>query len=115
MPILVACWGSGKDRDVDPPDAVFRSNGRKADNQDVLDHADENHELVASANGFLDCLFQPSIVVDIRFDGYARLWFVVANGHEPVSLDLSDPEASDYQIVAALFELPTIFHAVIHR
>jgi hypothetical protein len=73
MPTLVACWGPGKDRAADPPESVFRSNGRKANNQDVLDYADDNHELVASANGFLDCLFQPSIVADVRFDGYARM------------------------------------------
>lgn len=57
----------------------------------------------------------PGVVADVRYDGYQRLWFVVPEGGEPISLDLPDPGATDLDLRAALYQLQPVYKARIHR
>jgi hypothetical protein len=57
----------------------------------------------------------PGIVAYVCYDGYQRLWFVVPPDGEPLSLDLSEPDATDAEITSALADLPILYRAVIHR
>lgn len=57
----------------------------------------------------------PELVADLRYDSYARMWFVVPPGEEPVSLDLSDFRATEEEITVALHQLPVVYRYVIHR
>jgi hypothetical protein len=115
MTTLIARWTSTQDPAVDHPQAVFWDDGRPATHQDYLDHLDDTHELVEGPDGNLERRMYPSIVADVRYDGYMRLWFVVAPGQGPISLDLPDVNATDDQITAALYEFPRVYRAKIWR
>ena len=104
-----------QDPAVDHAQAVFWDDGRPATHQDYLDHLDDTHELFEGADGNLERRIYPSIVADVRYDGYAQLWFVGAPGQEPISLDLTEVRETDDQITAALYELPLVYRAQIWR
>lgn len=111
---LIARWNLEQDPTIDPPQQVFWGDGRPATLQDYRDHHLDTHELVDTPGG-LELRMYPGIVGDVRFDSYARTWFVVVPGLDPISLDLSDHEASNSEIKAALYQLPIVYRSVIHR
>lgn len=86
-----------------------------ATRQDYLDHLDDTHELFEGPDDNLERRIYPSIVADVRYDGYFRMWFLVAPNQEPISLDLPDVGATDDQITAALYEFPRVYRARIWR
>jgi hypothetical protein len=114
MPTLVAKWTWEQDSAVDPPASVKWGDGRPATLDDYVGHTGDTHVLVESTDG-LECRIFPDIVADVRYDAFARTWFVTGAGVETMSLDLSDLNATDHEITAALYELPTVYRAVIHR
>jgi hypothetical protein len=111
---LIARWNAAQDPLFDRPE-VFWGDGRPATYQDYLDHIADTHELVICADGSLERRMYPWISADVRYDGYFRMWFVVSHGRESISLDLSDVNATDEQITAALYALPLVFRARIWR
>jgi hypothetical protein len=113
--MLIARWTLAQDPAVDHPQAVFWDDGRLANYRDYLDHVGDTHELVEGPNGNLERRMYPSIVADVRYDGYVQMWFVVAPGQEPISLDLRDVNATDDHIISALYEFPTVYKARIWR
>lgn len=68
-----------------------------------------------SGAGYVEEVFDSDIVADVRFDGFAGHWAISGEGVEPQALFLSDPNASDEQIIAELFTLPVVYRARIHR
>jgi hypothetical protein len=111
MTTLIASWTSTQDPVFDRPKSVIWGDGRPASQQDYLAHADDTHELVECADGSLELRMYPWIIADVRYDGYDRMWFVVAPGQEPISLDLRDVNATNDQITAALYEFPRVYKA----
>jgi hypothetical protein len=114
MCTLVARWTSDQDPTIDAPHSIFWGDGRGASLQDYIDHQLDTHELVETPGG-LEVRMYPWIIGDVRYDAYARTWFVAVPGQDPVSLDLTDHEASDSEIRTALYQLPMVFRSVIHR
>jgi hypothetical protein len=57
----------------------------------------------------------PEFIADVRYDSYARIWFVIPPGAEPISLDLSEYRAADEEITAALYQLPLVYRCLIRR
>ena len=113
--ILIARWSSAGEPNFDAPDAIFWSDGRPGTLQDYHSHLDDTHALVHCANGSLERRMYPWIVADVRYDGYMRLWFVVAPGQDPISLDLCDVLATDEEITATLYEFPLVYKSRIWR
>jgi len=111
---LIARWSAAEDPLFDPPE-VFWDDGRPATYQDYLDHMGDTHELVICADGSLERRMYPWILADVRYDGYIQMWFMVAPGQEPLSLDLKDINATDEQIISVLYEFPKVYKARIRR
>lgn len=114
MLTLVARWNLKQDPAVDMPISVFWENGRPATQQDYFEHRLDTHELVATSKG-IEMKMYPGLSADVRYDSYARMWFVIPPDAEPISLDLSDFTATDEEITAALYQLPVVYRCVIHR
>jgi hypothetical protein len=55
------------------------------------------------------------IIADVRYEDFARTWVVSGVGVTSASLDLTDPNAPDDQIKAALYSFPVVYSARIHR
>lgn len=114
MSTLIAMWKSDQDCSTEPPASVIWGDGRAATHADYLRHRLDTHELV-EAEGGLECRMYPDIVGRVRYDAFARSWFVTGEGVETHALDLSDPDATDCEITAALYSLPVIYKCQIHR
>jgi hypothetical protein len=115
MTTLIARWTSTQDPGVDRPQAIFWDDGRPATHQDYLDHREDTHELLEGPDDNLERRMYPSLIADVRYDGYVQLWLVVPPDHEPLSLDLSDINATDDQIISTLYEFPMVYKARIWR
>jgi len=57
----------------------------------------------------------PDTVGHVRFDAYSRRWFVSGESIETTALDLSNPDATDYEITAELHTLPVVYKTIVHR
>lgn len=99
---------------MEPPASVTWGDGRPATYADYLRHRLDTHEMVETEEGF-ECRIYPDIVGHVRYDAFARGWFVTGEGIETTALDLSDPEATDCEITAALYALPVVYKCLIHR
>lgn len=114
MPTLIAHWKRGQDSWTEPPTFVIWGDGRPATYADYLRHRLDTHELVET-KGALECRIYPHIVGHVRYDAFARQWFVTGEGIETTALDLPDLEATDCEITAALYGLPVVYKCQIHR
>jgi hypothetical protein len=114
MPTLVARWAWNQDSSTEPPVSVTWGDGRPATYSDYLSHRLDTHELVETAVG-LECRMYPQIEGHVRYDFYAGTWFLTGDGIEETSLSLTDPDATDGEIMAALYELPVVYRCQIHR
>jgi hypothetical protein len=57
----------------------------------------------------------PEIIGHARYDAYSRRWFVSGEDIGTIALDLSNPDASDYEITAELHTLPVVYKTIVHR
>lgn len=114
MPTLVAKWKWNQDPITDPPASVIWVDGCAATYADYLRHCLDTHQLVETESG-LECRIYPDIVGHVRYDCFARCWFVTGEGIETTALDLSDPDATDCEITAELYALPVVYKCHIHR
>lgn len=114
MCTLVVRWTSEQDPTIDAPHCVFWGDGRAALLQDYINHRLDTREVVDTPQG-LEVRMYPSVVGEVRFDAYARTWFVAVPGQDPISLDLPDRDAPDSAITAALYELPVVYRCAIRR
>ena len=112
---LIARWyGNNPDMNT-PPDEVWWGSGARATLADYCQHLDDTSRIVDSPPHYVDRHFDPDIVADVRFDSHAGHWALSGVGVEPEALFLTDPNASDQQIIAELFTFPVIYRARIHR
>jgi hypothetical protein len=112
--MLIARWNSGQDPAVDPPTTFTWGDGRTATEKDYHRYRDATREFVETDDG-IEQRFYPDLIGHVRYDAFDGNWFVTAPNREPLSLDLSDPEATNEQLTAALADLPILYRAVIHR
>jgi hypothetical protein len=114
MQMLTAKWGLEQDIAYDDPQNVYWNDDRPADFEQYLAHRSDTRVFVLTEDG-VELRMYPAIIADVRYDAFHRLWFVVPRGGDPISLDLSDPDATDEEIRAALLLLPLTYRALIHH
>lgn len=114
MRTLTARFSSNQDLVYSNPVEIRWNDGRPASFETYEHHRADTRTLVQTGDGMEVRLF-PDVVGDVRYDGYYRLWFVVPQGGEPISLDVRRPDATDLDLRAALFHLPVAFRALIRR
>lgn len=112
--VLIARWNIDQDAMVDPPSEVRWSNGAPATYQDYLVHVDDTHAWVPNATGIELHMF-PSLVGDVTYDSASKTWVIRGVSSGSLALDVTDPDASDDQIIAALYMRPVVYRAQIHR
>jgi hypothetical protein len=57
----------------------------------------------------------PSIVADVSYDASLKTWRVAGRGVIPATLDLTDPQAKDDEIISELYMSPMVYRAGIRR
>lgn len=112
---LIARW-YGKNPDMNnPPEEVRWGNGIPATLDDYRQHGIYTSRIIESDAGYVEQVFEPDIVADVRFDSFAGHWTISGEGVQPEALFLNDPDATNEQIIAELFTLPIVYRARIHR
>ena len=96
------------------PDDIRWNDGRPGTREDYARHRADTRALVRTAEG-VELRLYPDVTADVRFDAFSRLWFVVPEGHEPISLDLRRPDATNLDLRAALYRLPVVYAVRIYR
>jgi hypothetical protein len=71
--------------------------------------------LVSECEDGMEVRMFPAIVADVRYDHFAQTWAIGGDGVVPYPLDLTDPDAPDDQIMAALYTLPMVYRSNICR
>lgn len=112
---LIARWYGFNPDMNEPPDEMRFGNGTPATVDDYRRYFGCTARTVESESGYVEQVFDPDIVADVRFDRFAGHWAISGDGVEPEALFLNDPNASDDQIIAELFTLPVIYRTRIHR
>lgn len=113
--VLIATWTPDQDMSIEPPNAVRWSDGTRATHNDYLRHMSDTHTFVGDGESDVERHIFPGIVADVRYDPYSQTWTVRGADVTPTALALTDPKASDDQIVAALYALPVVYRANIIR
>jgi len=114
MRTLIVRFAADSDLVYDRPLEIRWHDGRLASPETYRRHRADTRALIQTPEGIELRLF-PDVRADVRFDGYWQGWFVIPSGGEPISLDLRRPNATDLDIRAALFRLPVVYQARIHR
>jgi hypothetical protein len=112
---LIAKWTTNQDPSIEQPSSVCWEDGSPATHDDYLRHVPDTHMLVGDCEDGMEVRMFPGIVADVRYDHSAQTWAVGGVGVTPAALDLTDPNAPDDQIIAALYTLPIVYRSNICR
>lgn len=113
--ILIASWTKDQDLSVEEPTSVRWEDGSPATLDDYRQHMMDTHKFICESVGRVELHMFPSIVAEVSFDVFAKAWRVSGRGVIPATLDITDPQAKDDEIIAELYTLPIVYRATIKR
>ena len=96
------------------PNDIRWDDGSPGTRRDYARHRGDTRVLIQTERG-VELRCYPEISASVRYDAFSRLWFVVPSGGEPMSLGVRNPDATNLDIWAALYRLPVVYAARIHR
>ena len=111
---LIVRFGTDPDLVYGRPDDIRWEDGSPGTRRDYARHRGDTRALVQTAEG-VELRLYPGVTANVRFDAFWRLWFVVPQDGEPMSLGVRNPNATNLDIWAALYRLPVVYAARIHR
>ena len=111
---LVAIWTDGQDLSLDNPAVVIWEDGAPATVEDLREHVVDTHYWVETPSGSEKHMF-PDIVGKVTFEQNVCDWVVRGEYVATTALNLNDPNASDGDIVGALFMLAMYYKSTIMR
>jgi hypothetical protein len=106
---LIVKWKPELEPAYDEPSSVVWDNGTRATLNDWRAHELDTHCLHASDDGGMERHVFPEIVADVTFDTDVQDWVLSGRDVNPAALRLHDPAATDGQILAEVFTLPTVY------
>jgi hypothetical protein len=113
--MLIAKWKPEQDCSVELPHTIYWSDSSPATTEDYLAHLADTHTFTMRADGIALHMY-PDLAVDVHYDPGAQQWMVSGHDVEPVALDISDHNAPDDAIFAALATRTIVYRVRrIHR
>jgi hypothetical protein len=110
---LIAQWTLNQDPTIEAPHTVEWANGTSASFEDYLAHMTDTHTWIAGSTGIE--LYMFPYLADVRYDYSAGIWMIDGVGPTSIALDITDPNALDEQIIAALYTCLVVYKARIYR
>lgn len=111
---LKATWDGAREPG-DEPSNVCWEDGRSATLEDFHAHELDTHFWAEDDDGRLSKFMFPDIVAGVVFVQAIKDWVVHGEGVVATALGLADPNASEENIIAALFTLDTVYRSRIIR
>jgi hypothetical protein len=112
---LIAIWFERENDDSGDPDIVVWGDGTVATVVDFRLHELDTHFYRASGYGWLEKHMFPDIVGEVSFERDLQDWVVRGEAVITFGLDLKDPEASESEIIGALYFLPIYYRSNVVR
>lgn len=112
---LKATWEGPWEPGVDEPSKVTWEDGRPATLEDFHVHEVDTHFWAENDDGRVSKFMFPDIVADVVFDQSVKDWVVQGPGVITTALALTNPNAPDADIIAALHTLTTVYRSRIIR
>jgi hypothetical protein len=111
---LIARWTKHQDAS-DEPHSVLWQDGRSATPTEYEDHRDDTYLIVHRDDGCTEVHYFPDLVVEVIYDQVARQWAAKGRYVESFGLGITDPHATDSQIIAEICTFPVIYRHRICR
>jgi hypothetical protein len=115
MRVLVARWATDGNATLQPPALLWWSDGTPATLDHYEHHLSDTHSWVIMPPSGIERRTFPDIVADVRYCDATGSWVTSGEGVWSASLELPDRNATDDQILEALYTFPIIYRARIHR
>lgn len=115
MEMLTAVWASHQDVSIEAPKEVYWASGRAATHADYRRHELDTHTILDELPVRIVKHMLPGIEAEVRFDCGKGVWMLRCFGYATIQLDLTDPFATNDQIYAEIYTLPTVFKVQIIR
>jgi len=115
MMALIAKWATHEGATLEPPHLVQWEDGTPATQDDYRKHLADTHTWIIKSPSGIERRIFPDIIADVRYDAVGGTWAIGGQGVEPAALSLTNPDATDDQIVEELYAFPIIYRAQIHR
>jgi hypothetical protein len=111
---LIAVWSRDQDISVEDPHTVVWQNGSSATTAYYREHKLDTHEFILTPLG-AEMHISPGIIAIVSYDDVDEEWLLSGRGVLPIGLGLTDPDATDHDITAALYTLTIVYRAHIRR
>ena len=112
--ILIARFGPGQRPFKEFPYSIRWENGTLATKDDFEAHILDTYAITGDVKKGMEIQMFPNIVADVRFDE-ASAWVMSGHAVIPMTLDLTDPNAPEDQIIAKLSPRLVWYKSTIHR
>jgi hypothetical protein len=112
---LIATWKNREDNDVGTPDRSVWEDGSPATIDDFRLHELDSHFWTVNDCDQLEKHIFPDIIGRVAFEPNVADWVVRGEGVVTAGLDLRDPDASDSEIIGALYLLPIYYRSTVTR
>jgi hypothetical protein len=112
---LIATWLRDQDISEEDPHSIRWEDGSVATLADYVRHSTDTHMWLGDCNDAQEMHMLPEVVAEVTYDRLAGHWCIGGPGVCPNTLDLSDPNAKDEEIIAELYTFPIVYRARICR
>jgi len=112
---LIAGWTRQQDELYEAPAIVRWGDGTPATLTVYEDHGLDSHRWVYKGPEGCEKHIFPDVIAHVTFDVYGGCWAAKGNGVETMGLNITDPNASDDQIYAALNTGEMNYRMIVHR
>lgn len=99
---LIAVWKRTEDEFYGAPDFVRWANGSVATAADYEKHIDDTKYWVEKGIYGRELHLCPDVVAIVSYEAYGGVWVAKGYGVEATGIAITDPMATDDQIIAAL-------------
>ncbi len=108
-------WERGVDSALNDPNFFLWEDGRQGTLSEYYEHYWDTRFLSWSGSGRDQMHIFTDIVATVKYDNISGVWAVNGGGVTPAGLYLTDPMATDHQILMAMYTLLIVYRPKIVR
>jgi hypothetical protein len=112
---LTVTWEGGVDSALNDPNFLIWEDGRQGTLSEYDEHYWDTRSCSWNESGNDQMHLFTDIVATVKYDRVSGAWAVNGTGVTPAGLYLTDPLATDHQILMALYTLPIVYRPKIVR
>ncbi len=112
---MTATWLQNQDIAYDVPISIRWEDGRIATYEEFCAHYGDTSFMGETQDGSQQMHIFPDVVAEAYYCPYGHIWGLRGDGVEPVTLGLTDANATDQEIGSAVLRLSMLYRINIRR